>query len=822
MARKIIKKQSLLSQYTELLVYLILCFQIVSTAVYYNPYNYPLIHKMLLAQITTVMAWFIFLAHCFIEKRFFLRKSPYYWPLLALVIWSGIRAYTAPNADAVRNYWIFFNIVSVFPLWITCLRNKKFRSLLLWTICITGLFVILGCLWQLSHEDPKFTWQWFKAITLTAGSYDRQNLGSFMGHNNESTGYIVISSILTALLWFKYQKKTWWFVFPIYITVALILVYLGGSRSAVLMIPPAVLFIGLAFLKQLPQLKETISSMKSVFTMNRLIISGTVFGVFLIALVIFFKNAPLESKDMPGVVKRFIHGQDHLVSGTYSRVWWMSLLMAKDNPVSGVGFSSWAYKYPAYQKEWFTTNPKTALGLPGIDQHTARAHNDYLHLLGELGIVGLFIMLWLLFVHFQTLFKILSSKKFSAAKVFVGAATLGTLTQAFFYFPFHLTAASCLFIANVGLLSSLCYSDEWKWIPDWLTVKDAKQRQAFLVMLLIPFLLFSYWICIYVVADSCAIQHFNCGIFASREKDREKQKYYFDLGYSAYTKSVETMDHQGKYLYELGSETIANAERAKSVDMMLKGIDYINRSILSYSFYRQYEHLGDAYYLLWDWTKKPDYWELAVKNYQEAVDIMPAFNRGYVQLAVLQAKKGNTDECLLLLSGTELRFKGFIKNHVIPAAWEYKNFVKDVITADLLMNLAISIIPDDPEIFNDIMKFYAEINRPDVAIRMFTNMAQYQPLETVNTWMPHILLKLLDEKRVEQASDMLKSFREKEELQSDLFIWYYSGLVEWLNNRPSDAIVCWKVATDLGVNYKQIEQPYNSMFFHLMLPIILQ
>jgi len=70
--------------------------------------------------------------------------------------------------------------------------------------------------------------------------------------------------------------------------------------------------------------------------------------------------------------------------------WVNTLMMIKQNPISGVGIGNWRFTYPLYYKS-FAKDP-----LFNYRMQVRKTHNDYLQLAAECGIpaLALFLLLW--------------------------------------------------------------------------------------------------------------------------------------------------------------------------------------------------------------------------------------------------------------------------------------------------------------------------------------------------------------------------------------------------------------------------------------------
>ena len=194
----------------EQLSFIVLLFQIVSTALYFNGYfTNPLVNKALLGQFTGLSAWLFYLIHCCLNRKFELGWSPYYLPAAGFVIWAGIRSVTGSSAGAPHAFYTFFWIVMSFPLWVTFFRKKQYRLIFMGIVFFAGTCMLIACLRQLFMTNPRFDWEFFKAMTLSTGDYERQRLGAFLGHNNASADYVLLGTISAAYLCYFSRKYIW-------------------------------------------------------------------------------------------------------------------------------------------------------------------------------------------------------------------------------------------------------------------------------------------------------------------------------------------------------------------------------------------------------------------------------------------------------------------------------------------------------------------------------------------------------------------------------------------------------------------------------------
>ncbi len=800
---------------------------IVTTALYFNAYfTSPLVHKYLLGQTLALAAWFFYLSQSIAARRFVFVWSPYYYPTLALVVWAGIGSLYAPQSSARSNYFVFFLIVSAFPLWVTYFRSARFRSLFMWTVFFAGFCMTLACVRQLVMEDPRLDFSFFKAMTISRGDYERQNMGAFLGHNNASTAYVWIGCLYAIGLWHVFRRHLWQALFGLFVMVGLTVIFYGGSRGVAMAVIPslALILYGLYYdwRRKGAPVSDEAEAAGAAFK-RKLKIGIPVFAAGIILIFIMLINAPFAKRKIEGVFSRFQVSTEILASGTYPRVWWMSLLMVADHPLTGVGFAAWPYEYPYTQEQWFEQYPQTKIGLPPIGQHTERAHNDFLQTWAELGIPGLFCIFWLLIVHFQSILSLFRRRPIPFPGLVASAATFATMIHACVAFPFHEAAASCLFLGNLALVSWFACSKEMEWAPAWLN----NPRQT-LHWWIVPAAFGVSMILFRPITTNLTGDYIARKNGINDQQARTLDDEYFiawygsdglsatqgrikhiEDGYKHLQYSLTYLPDAGNNLYTLGIAAMEKARRAGDEQLYLKAIQYLNDSLNDYTFYESYGYLGRAYRLVWELTKKPEYLTAAIENFQKATAIMPTFMEGWVQLGLLYAKGGQEQKALELFGETELRFPGFTEIGVLEGA-RAANAQGDHETASLLFNLAAATSPSNPLIFHETIDYYLQLGRMDLAKRMLVGLSEFQDEMTSAKVMNKVLMELLSRKDWPNARSLMNGLLEKEALRSRPALWYYAGLTAWICGNPWESLAHWKQASGLGVTPEQLNEPVSA------------
>ena len=122
-------------------------------------------------------------------------------------------------------------------------------------------------------------------------------------------------------------------------------------------------------------------------------------------------------------------------------VWKSTFRMIRENPINGVGAGNFKIIYPLYR------SPEEH-DISGGDIRVEKAHNDYLGITSELGLIGFGIFVWLLVTVFKV-FKGLRNQPILATGLLVSVISM--LVAAVFGFPFHTPATSLTFWMILGI-----------------------------------------------------------------------------------------------------------------------------------------------------------------------------------------------------------------------------------------------------------------------------------------------------------------------------------------------------------------------------------
>jgi len=317
------------------------------------------------------------------------------------------------------------------------IENHKQVHRILFAIIIIGS--LMGIYGILQHQGIDFSF-W-------AGNVSRQQVFGLFGNVNYFAEYLMIPLTIAVPLFFAARNKLVKIFLFIGIVVMGISLILTFTRSSYLGFAAALLFMIIFLIFQ---------ERKNFFKKYRkTIIYFLILTV--IALMIFFIPSPLNQG---GTVISKIKARTSITQLTQGSsilrriaIWKFTWLMIKDHPILGSGLGNFQYNSLQYQAEFFGQGNNRALYPYGIAD---KAHNEYLQLWSELGIVGLLTFIWMIIQFFINAIRFLKREKRGQKQVLaillgLMGAVITVLVDSLLGFPLHLPATISLFWLAIAL-----------------------------------------------------------------------------------------------------------------------------------------------------------------------------------------------------------------------------------------------------------------------------------------------------------------------------------------------------------------------------------
>jgi O-antigen ligase len=147
-------------------------------------------------------------------------------------------------------------------------------------------------------------------------------------------------------------------------------------------------------------------------------------------------------------------------------IWRDTVAMIRANPILGVGLGAYETAYPIYSRDDGSL-------LLGQSYAVDRAHNDYLQILADCGVVGGAIALWFIVLVFRAVARGIRSRDRLAAGMALGCggSIFGMLVHSFFDFNLQLPSNALLFLLLAAIAT-------WSGTSHQLSRNGASRRGA--------------------------------------------------------------------------------------------------------------------------------------------------------------------------------------------------------------------------------------------------------------------------------------------------------------------------------------------------------
>jgi O-antigen ligase len=128
-------------------------------------------------------------------------------------------------------------------------------------------------------------------------------------------------------------------------------------------------------------------------------------------------------------------------------------MMIEERPLLGSGIGTYGYQSLPYQAEFFAQGNNRDIYPHGF---AVQAHNEYLQMWAEMGIIGLLLFLGIIFIYYRNIFINFRKmgEKGKAITISLAGGVTAVLVDALFGFPLQLAASLSLFWLFLGLSSA--------------------------------------------------------------------------------------------------------------------------------------------------------------------------------------------------------------------------------------------------------------------------------------------------------------------------------------------------------------------------------
>lgn len=303
-------------------------------------------------------------------------------------------------------------------------------------------------------------------------------------------------------------------------------------------------------------------------------------------------------------------------------MWRVSASMMEDYLPLGLGLGNFKVHYQEYlvillgeeQNELYRAFASSKL----------RVHNDYLQVGVELGLVGLGVLGWCIFVLFMASFS--SLRRVTTARFPLSAGLLASILavsfHALIFFPFHVATIGLCFFLVVGFLFSEGNAGR-------------KKSFSFTGRLGPPgkYILIGLTIMLFIFVSFLIAKPFAADIY-DRKGSTHLRNEEFNKAMNDYVKGLSWDPGSGDLHFGVGYVQLRKGYYDKAIEEFEKSLRTIKSEVI-------YFHLGNAY------VGKAMFEEAAM-HYKIALSIKPDFSEALVNLGNVCAEEGRPEEALKL------------------------------------------------------------------------------------------------------------------------------------------------------------------------------
>jgi O-antigen ligase len=382
---------------------------------------------------TLLLSLFFVIQIVFLKKPVI--KTPLYIPIFLLWMYQGISLFWAQNPSQGIEHWIRWGMLFLF--FIVCFNQikrediPKYMAVSIWPAFFISLIGTIEYFFPLDFSFFKYRdFPW--AVTFSTHKFAGEYLLPFIFwapalylSGNEARNETKNARRLKKI----YPFFTLFFIFSLF--------QVFQSRSAIVALFVLIPFFIFWFWRPIP-IKKLKYDLKKIRILAFAMILIMISGAFL--LILYNRNVKsIVDTNFTGNTQRFV-------------MWKNTASMISDHPLLGVGIGNFNLIYHHYP---MPEDRYMAPSFPGDWNYyyaPRQAHNEYLQIFSELGVIGIFLFFIFLGWILKSSISFYGKNRNDAIFLGLFLSFLGSLIIAFFVFNFQTAPTSYFFIATVVLL----------------------------------------------------------------------------------------------------------------------------------------------------------------------------------------------------------------------------------------------------------------------------------------------------------------------------------------------------------------------------------
>jgi len=544
------------------------------------------------------------------------------------------------NTVSLNDFIIFFSYILIFFL-ITNNLNKKanFNSFIHIFFIISSLVSIYTFV-QYYGIDPYLS--------------DLNSLTSTIGQKNWISNYLaMIFPVIFSFFLLEKSKKNK-IIYFFLLSILYVTLMICQSRGIWISISITVMFAIYIIFK---------FKFYEIFKINKKWLF-LLLVTFLVITIIYSTDNPLNKSaiTVPQRAMSTFDEQDPSIN-TRLLIWKTTLEMINHRPIFGSGIGIFKMNYLNYQAEFLQNNPYYIK----YSGKAREAHNEYLQMWAELGIIGLGIFIGIILMFYSLIIDYLKKNDSDKDKIIVFGLILGItcfLIHCLFTFPLHVPALGVTFFALLGLTAIYTRKINLPKTDSDNRPKEFKlKNKGIKIALTILVLVFMIWTINLVAVKPyiAEIQYFN-GMRHNVDGNYREALPYFEQAASLYPYNGRILHALGTTYYNLGILNKAEEVLQRTTRYLIDANTFYNLGLV-YSqaglFSKAEEEFKYAVYLIPKFTKA--YYDLGylyfiqeryddtIEQWNKILEIEPNFPNEYIvlnNLGIVYQKKEMPDRAL--------------------------------------------------------------------------------------------------------------------------------------------------------------------------------
>ena len=592
----------------------------------YNPWFISTM-KIMFFQLLVIIAASLYLLA---EGKLRLVKSGLNYPISAFIIACSISVLS--SIDIYTSIYSLFSIILLAGLYslvpYIVMDMQQIRKIMVSLIFVSGLISIYSI------------GQYFGIDLLNLKVVGSGYISGPFENRNVLASFLVFTMPVSIGFLFEMTNKKSKIATGLVAILTLIALIFTRTRGAWLGFIGAMVFFASAKLMSVEGLKKI---HKSLFTKKSLIIIFLL--VICLGLLIKYDYSKRGS-----FTKKFLSIADLKDPATRHRfvMWHTGRDIIKEHPLLGTGIGTFKKIHPKYQSKYLRTEKYGRF--EGLSRF---AHNDYLEITSDTGILGLGTFLWLIVTLYWVGLKKLKQidqSRYSANLLIVTLSSLtAVLIHSFFHYSFYLPTTSMLFWLWLGLLNT----DSPKLEETRERIHPSIVRQGATVLITILLL-------VWAIKPFIASLYFDRAGFYSMSGDYNKATAMYKKSIKLNSADENARNNLGNIYRNTGlyREALKEYEEALKINPYLVeahnslGILYTNTGLYEEAM-REYvlaleinPNLAGVHNNLGNVYRKKGLYDKALNEYKEAVNLDRSLVEAYNNLGVTLAEMGELREAV--------------------------------------------------------------------------------------------------------------------------------------------------------------------------------